>query len=78
MIVCLLSAAMTLPAGAQAKWNRYGPGTRTQSSAIYDASTNQMFVFAGQHAPTISTLTICGLCKTSSLHLLRRRKIFSG
>lgn len=52
MIVCLLSAAMTLPAGAQAKWNRYGPGTRTQSSAIYDASTNQMFVFAGQHAPT--------------------------
>lgn len=33
-------------------WNRYGPGTRTQASAVYDASTNQMFMFAGQHAPT--------------------------
>jgi Galactose oxidase, central domain len=47
----LLSTAMVLPLCAQ-KWNRYGPGTRSQASAIYDPATNQMFVFAGQHAPT--------------------------
>ena len=52
VVVCLiLSATMTLPMSAQ-KWNRYGPGTRSQATAIYDASTDQMFVFAGQHAPT--------------------------
>lgn len=39
------------PASAQ-KWNKYGPGTRSQASAFYDSSTNQMIVFAGQHAPT--------------------------
>lgn len=48
---CLLSATMILPASAQV-WGRYGPGTRSQASAIYDAATNTMFVFAGQHAPT--------------------------
>lgn len=54
LVVCLLvSAAMAQPLFAQtSKWNRYGPGTRSQSSAIYDPATNQMFVFAGQHAPT--------------------------
>lgn len=52
LVVCLvLGATMTLPLSAQ-KWNRYGPGTRTQSSAVYDSATNTMFVFAGQHAPT--------------------------
>jgi hypothetical protein len=51
VICCLLSAAMTLPASAQ-KWNRYGPGTRSQASAVYDSVTNTMFTFAGQHAPT--------------------------
>jgi fructose-specific component phosphotransferase system IIB-like protein len=51
-VVCfLLSAIMSSPAWAQ-KWDRYGPATRTQSSAIYDSSTNQMFVFGGQHAPS--------------------------
>jgi hypothetical protein len=40
-----------LSATAQ-KWNRYGPGTRTQASAIYDPSTDQMIMFGGQHAPT--------------------------
>ncbi len=39
------------PASAQ-KWNRYGPGTRSQASSIYDPSTNQMIMFGGQHAPT--------------------------
>jgi hypothetical protein len=39
------------PLSAQ-KWNRYGPGTRSQASAVYDPATNKMFVFAGQHAPT--------------------------
>ena len=47
----VLSAVASLPLWAQ-KWNRYGPGTRSQASAVYDPSTNQMFVFAGQHAPT--------------------------
>jgi hypothetical protein len=42
---------MTLPLSAQ-KWNRYGPGTRTQASVVYDSATNQVFSFAGQHAPT--------------------------
>lgn len=42
---------LVLPASAQ-KWNRYGPGTRSQASSIYDASTNQMIMFGGQHAPT--------------------------
>ena len=46
-----LIASLVLPAPAQ-KWNKYGPGTRSQASAIYDPSTNQMIVFAGQHAPT--------------------------
>ncbi len=35
------------------KWNRYGPATRSQSSAVYDPSTDQMLVFGGQHTPTI-------------------------
>lgn len=46
-----LIASLALPASAQ-KWNKYGPGTRSQPSAIYDSSTNQMIVFGGQHAPT--------------------------
>ncbi len=49
--VCLLISAVTvLPLSAQ-KWDRYGPGTRSQPSAVYDPATNQMFVFGGQHAP---------------------------
>ena len=51
VICCLLSANMVLPAWAQ-KWNRYGPGTRSQASAVYDSVTNTLFSFAGQHAPT--------------------------
>ena len=46
-----LSMLLALSASAQ-KWNRYGPGTRTQASAIYDPSTDQMIMFGGQHAPT--------------------------
>lgn len=46
-----LSAFLVVPASAQ-KWNRYGPGTRSQASSIYDPSTNQMIMFGGQHAPT--------------------------
>jgi fructose-specific component phosphotransferase system IIB-like protein len=51
VICCLLSATMSLPAWAQ-KWNRYGPGTRSQASGVYDPVTNTLFSFAGQHAPT--------------------------
>ncbi len=51
LICCLLSATFVLPASAQ-KWNRYGPGTRSQATAVYDPVTNTMFTFAGQHAPT--------------------------
>jgi len=43
---------VTVPYAPAQKWNRYGPGTRSQASAIYDASTNQMIMFGGQHAPT--------------------------
>ncbi len=54
LFLCLLAllAALVVPAATAQKWNRYGPGTRSQSSAIYDSSTNQMIVFGGQHAPT--------------------------
>ena len=48
----LLAAVLIVPCVAAQKWNRYGPGTRSQASAIYDASTNQMIMFGGQHAPT--------------------------
>ncbi len=52
LVTCLvLGTIMTLPLSAQ-KWARYGPGTRTQASAVYDPATNSMFSFAGQHAPT--------------------------
>lgn len=52
--LCLLigSVAVSPVSGQSQKWNRYGPGTRSQASAVYDAATNQMFVFGGQHAPT--------------------------
>jgi len=51
-LVCFLfSALLVLPASAQ-KWNRYGPGTRSQASGVYDPVTNTLFSFAGQHAPT--------------------------
>ena len=46
-----LSTFLVCPASAQ-KWNRYGPGTRSQASAVYDPSTKQMIMFGGQHAPT--------------------------
>ncbi len=51
VISLLLATIMVSPLSAQ-KWSRYGPGTRSQASAVYDPATNQMFVFAGQHAPT--------------------------
>lgn len=51
MVLLVMNALLATPASAQ-KWNRYGPGTRSQASAIYDPSTNQMIVFGGQHAPT--------------------------
>jgi hypothetical protein len=58
-VVCLSLGIATLPLSAQtspstssASWNRYGPGTRSQATAIYDSVTDQMIVFAGQHAPT--------------------------
>ena len=52
LVVCVFAAMVgVLPLSAQ-KWNRYGPGTRSQASAVYDPATNQMFMFAGQHAPT--------------------------
>ncbi|MGA1986618.1 MAG: kelch repeat-containing protein [Candidatus Sulfotelmatobacter sp.] len=43
---------MVRPASAES-WNRYGPGTRTQATSIYDPTTDQMIMFGGQHAPTI-------------------------
>ena len=52
LVFCaLLSLVVVAPLSAQ-KWNRYGPGTRSQASAVYDPSTNSMFMFGGQHAPT--------------------------
>lgn len=51
LLLFSLSMFLALPASAQ-QWNRYGPGTRSQSSAVYDASTDQMIIFGGQHAPT--------------------------
>lgn len=51
LVACSISAMLVVPCAAQ-KWNRYGPGTRSQASAVYDPATNQMFVFGGQHAPT--------------------------
>ena len=48
VISLLLATIMVSPLSAQ-KWSRYGPGTRSQASAVYDPATNQMFVFAGQH-----------------------------
>lgn len=51
-VLSLLVISTLVPPLSAQKWNRYGPGTRSQSSSIYDPSTNQMFVFAGQHAPT--------------------------
>jgi hypothetical protein len=52
-VILLPLAGLMLPLQVSAqKWNRYGPGTRSQASAIYDASTDQMIMFGGQHAPT--------------------------
>ena len=52
LVFCaLVSTLLIVPSSAQ-KWERYGPGTRSQASAVYDPTTNQMFVFGGQHAPT--------------------------
>src|ERR1035441_5965424 len=50
LLVCF-SMLLASSAAAQ-KWNRYGPGTRSQASSIYDPSTKQMIMFGGQHAPT--------------------------
>jgi hypothetical protein len=49
---CLLGVALVLPVSAQPRWNRYGPGTRTQAGSFYDPVNNQFIIFAGQHAPT--------------------------
>ncbi len=51
LLLTLLSMLLASSATAQ-KWNRYGPGTRSQASAVYDPSTKQMIMFGGQHAPT--------------------------
>lgn len=53
LILLSLGTLLAISATAQ-KWNRYGPGTRSQSTAIYDSSTNQMIVFGGQHTPTVT------------------------
>lgn len=50
LLVCC-SVLLASSASAQ-KWNRYGPGTRSQATSIYDPSTRQMIMFGGQHAPT--------------------------
>ena len=51
LLLLCLNLFLTLPVSAQ-KWNRYGPGTRSQATSIYDPSTDQMIMFGGQHAPT--------------------------
>jgi hypothetical protein len=51
-VVVSFAAMLLVPCASAQKWNRYGPGTRSQASAIYDPSTNQMIMFGGQHAPT--------------------------
>ncbi len=51
LLTFAFSAFLAVPASAQ-KWNRYGPGTRSQATSIYDPSTDQMIMFGGQHAPT--------------------------
>jgi hypothetical protein len=52
VLLPLLGILLLSPVSAQSSWNRYGPGTRSQAASVYDASTNQMFMFGGQHAPT--------------------------
>ena len=52
LLLFSLSMFLVSPVSAQ-KWNRYGPGTRTQATSIYDPSTDQMIMFAGQHAPNL-------------------------
>ena len=52
LLLFCLAMFLVSPASAQ-KWNRYGPGTRTQATAFYDPSTDQMIMFGGQHAPTL-------------------------
>lgn len=71
LLFILALAGMLCPSHLSAQeWNRYGPGTRSQASAIYDASTNQMIVFGGQHAPTSidfnDTWTVKSVIATSS------------
>src|SRR5947207_3050160 len=46
LVSFFLGTWLVLPVSAQ-KWNKYGPGTRSQASAIYDSSTNTMIVFGG-------------------------------
>lgn len=50
--VLSMAGTLLVPSLSAQKWDRYGPGTRSQASAIYDSSTDQMIVFGGQHAPT--------------------------
>ncbi len=33
-------------------WDRYGPATRYQSSAVYDSASDTMVIFGGQHTTT--------------------------
>ena len=39
-----MAGTVLVPDLSAQKWNRYGPGTRSQASAIYDSSTDQMIM----------------------------------
>ena len=52
LLLFSLTVFMVRPAVAE-NWNRYGPGTRTQATSLYDPSTDQLIMFGGQHAPTL-------------------------
>ena len=53
LVAVLLSCICATPHYAQSPtWDRYGPATRYQSSAVYDPASDTMVVFGGQHTTT--------------------------
>jgi hypothetical protein len=42
------------PGRATSSWDKYGPAARSQHTAIYDAGSDTMVVFGGQHTDTSS------------------------
>ena len=51
LITALLCLSATLQFG-QSSWRKYGPAARYQHTAIYDAGSDTMVIFGGQHTNT--------------------------